>query len=276
MIKIDEEVSLCAFNHYGSGTHSHNFLELAYIEEGEALHILGENRQTILKKGDYFIVDYDTPHKYTAQNNRPVKIINCLFMPSFIDKSLVNCRKFSEVIGNYLIKINYTMLTQNPSDTVFNDEDGRILNIIKNMLFEYNKKDNGYTEILRANLIEILVLTLRRIMSADADSSKDSAITSEIKEYVRKNFNRNISLTDISKNLNYSIPYLSIKFKKDTGVNFNEYIQKYRIEQSCILLKNTDKKIQEVANSVGYGDLKYFNSVFKKIIGITPYRFRRL
>ena len=275
MKQSDEEISLCTFNHYGTGMHSHNFLELAYIEEGEVLHTLGDE-QTVIKKGDYFIIDYDALHKYTSLKNGTVKIINCLFLPSFLDKSLKNCRRFSEVTGNYLIRIQYSMLTQNPSNTVFKDEDGRILSIIKNMLCEYNKKDNGYIEILRANLIEILVLTLRRIMAADAGYSGDSPITSSIKEYVRKNFSENVSLTDISKILNYSVPYLSIKFKKDTGMNFNEYVQKYRVEQSCIMLKNTDKKICVIANAVGYNDLKYFNSVFKKIMGVTPYKFRRL
>lgn len=272
--ELNEEISLCTFNHFGTDMHSHNFLELAYIEEGTALHTLnGEN--TVLRKGNYFIIDFDTQHKYKSIGNDTVKIINCLFLPSFLDKSLNKCRKFSEVTGNYLIRINYSMLTQSPSHTVFEDTDGKIYNIIKNMLSEYNNKSNGYIEILRANLIEIIVLTLRKIMD-NTEYSPDDYVTRSIKEYVSKNFNENVSLTEISKKLNYSIPYLSIKFKRDTGMNFNEYVQKYRVEQSCIMLKNSNKKIYDISKAVGYNDLKYFNSVFKKMMGMTPYKFRKL
>ena len=59
-------------------------------------------------------------------------------------------------------------------------------------------------------------------------------------------------------------------------MNFNDYVQRYRVEQSCTMLKNSDKKIFDIAKAVGYNDLKYFNNVFKKIMGMTPYRFRKL
>ena len=272
--QVNEEVSLCSFNHFGTDFHSHDFLELAYIEEGSVMHTI-DKEVTMLKKGDYFIIDYDTLHKYKSTDNGTIKIINCLFLPSFLDKSLKNCRKFSEVTGNYLIRINKSMLTRNPSNTAFNDEDGKIYKILKNMLNEYNTKNNGYVEILRANLIEILVITLRKIMSTDVTENGDS-ITQSIKDYVSKYFNETVSLTEISSKLNYSVPYLSIKFKKDTGMNFNEYVQKYRIEQSCVMLKNSNKKIYDISRAVGYNDLKYYNSVFKKLMGMTPYKFRKL
>ena len=270
----NEEISMCTFNHFGSSTHSHNFLELVYIEEGKATHIL-DSQETTVKKGNYLIIDYDTSHKYKSIGDGTVKVINCLFLPSFLDKSLKNCRKFSEVVGNYLIKIDYGMLAKNPSQTVFEDTDGKIYEIIKNMLAEYNLKSRGYAEIMRANLIEILVRTLRQLVDTE-NNFKDDKITVCMKEYVQNHFNENISLTDISKRLNYSLSYLSIKFKKDTGLNFNCYVQRYRVEQSCTMLKNSNKKIYDIAKAVGYNDLKYFNNVFKKIMGMTPYRFRKL
>lgn len=270
----NEEISMCTFNHFGSSTHSHNFLELVYIEEGKAVHILN-GEETTVKKGNYLIIDYGANHKYQSVGDETVKIINCLFLPSFLDKSLKNCRRFSEVMGNYLIKIDPSMLTQNPSQTVFEDFDGKIYEIIKNMLDEYNVKNKGFAEVMRANLIEIIVRTMRQIMDTDKDYSQDS-VTGCMKEYVQKHFSEQISLTDISKQLNYSLSYLSIKFKKDTGMNFNDYVQRYRVEQSCTMLKNSNKKIYDIAKAVGYRDLKYFNGIFKKIIGMTPYRFRKL
>ena len=167
------------------------------------------------------------------------------------------------------------MLTQNPSQTVFEDGDGKIYALIKNMLEEFDGKSKGYIEVMRANLIEIIVRTLRQIMDTDKDYNDDK-VTACMKEYVHNHFSENLSLTDISKQLNYSLSYLSIKFKRDTGVNFNDYVQRYRVEQSCTMLKNSDKKIYDIARAVGYNDLKYFNNIFKRIMGMTPYRFRKI
>lgn len=270
----NEEISMCTFNHFGSSMHSHDFLELVYIEEGTATHVLGDE-ETVVKRGNYLIIDYGTSHKYRAIGDNTVKVINCLFLPSFLDRSLKSCRKFSEVIGNYLIKIDSGMLTQNPSQTVFEDGDGKIYALIKNMLEEFDGKSKGYIEVMRANLIEIIVRTLRQIMDTDKDYNDDK-VTACMKEYVHNHFSENLSLTDISKQLNYSLSYLSIKFKRDTGMNFNDYVQRYRVEQSCTMLKNSDKKIYDIARAVGYNDLKYFNNIFKRIMGMTPYRFRKI
>jgi len=213
---------------------------------------------------------------YKSSKKNSVKIINCLFLPSFLDKSLKNCKNFSELIGNYLIRIDYSMLSQNPSQTVFTDNDGKILNLIKNMLDEYNNKENGYIEVMRANLIEIIVRTLRKIMITESSVYSVDYITEYMKEYIRNNFSENISLTKVAEKLNYSLPYLSIKFKKDCGMTFNEFLRRTRIEQSCIMLKNSNKKIYDIANAVGYKDIKYFNKVFKSFTGMTPYRFRKI
>ena len=263
---------MCTFNHFGSSTHSHNFLELVYIEEGSALHILN-GCEAQIKKGNYLIIDYGVRHKYQSMGDGNVKVINCLFMPSFIDSSLKQYKQFNEIIGNYLIKIDSNMLEEDPTKIVFEDTDGKIYNIIKNMLEEYNDKNIGYKEIMRINLLEIIVRTLRRIANKDRVYNDDE-ITWVMKEYVKNHFDENVSLTEISKQLNYSLSYLSIKFKKDTGINFNEYVQRYRIEQSLRMLKNSNKKICDVAKAVGYNDIKHFNIIFKKVMGITPYRYR--
>ncbi len=268
-----EEISMCTFNHYGSSIHSHKFLEILYIEDGCAVHNLNGN-ESVLKKGNYLIVDYGIKHKYQSMGDGNVKVINCIFIPSFIDASMKNCKSFNEITDNYLIKIKSAMLTKNPVQTVFEDHDSEIYNIFKEMLSEYSKKNVGYREIMRAQLVEIIVRTLRKILNEDKLTAEDEII-SAVKGYVKNHYDETISLTEFSKKFNYSLSYLSIKFKKETGMNFNEYVQRYRVEQSMRMLKNSNKKICDVANAVGYSDLKHFTYIFKKITGLTPYRFRK-
>ncbi len=54
-----------------------------------------------------------------------------------------------------------------------------------------------------------------------------------------------------------------------------EYAQNIRIEEACKLLKTTDKKVIEIAMSVGYKDLKFFNKVFKRYTDTTPREYRK-
>ena len=65
-----------------------------------------------------------------------------------------------------------------------------------------------------------------------------------------------------------------ILFKTEMGVNFQEYVQSVRMKESCRLLINTSKKVSEIAAAVGYTDIKFFNEMFKRQIGMTPREFR--
>ena len=68
--------------------------------------------------------------------------------------------------------------------------------------------------------------------------------------------------------------YFSEMFKRETGQNYIEYVTRARMRKAMSLLTETPAKISEVANSVGYEDLKYFNRLFKKFTGVTPSEYR--
>ncbi len=65
-------------------------------------------------------------------------------------------------------------------------------------------------------------------------------------------------LSDIADKFNYSIPYLSAKFKTCVGKSYREYIIEQKMQEAYRLLTNTDKKIYEIVNSVGYSDVNFF------------------
>ncbi len=130
----------------------------------------------------------------------------------------------------------------------------------------------GYPEMLRCTLIEILIATMRKIIN-DEKAAETDTTTKYIIKFIEKNYGKKITLSHISSALNYSLPYISSKFKADTGYNFSYYLQKYRIEQSTRLLANTDDAISEIAALVGYDDVKFFGKLFKKYMYVTPSEF---
>ena len=82
-----------------------------------------------------------------------------------------------------------------------------------------------------------------------------------------------LSLNDISEQCKMSCTYLNVNFKNETGYTFNDYLNRYRIQKAVDLLRESEYKIYEIAEMVGFSDYKYFIKVFKKYIGCSPARF---
>ncbi len=250
--------------------HNHDFLELAYISQGSADHIIG-NKQTRISKGDYFIVDYNTVHSYRSVDDRPMEMINILFHPRLIDNSLTYCRSFSTFLNHYLIKIDSENLRLDPSGTTFHDEDGRILSYLQTLIEEYKGRRTGFTEMMRSTLIELLICTMRKISSSPSDTD----VIHQLTDYIAAHYANPLPLSALAKKYGYSLPYLSEHFKRTTGIGFREYLCRVRMEEACRLLANTDKKMLEIADCVGYSDVNSFFDAFRRVIGRSPGEFRK-
>ena len=256
-------------------THPHDFIEFAYVMEGAIEHKFNDCAPEIAKKGDYFIVDYNSFHSYKKVGDTKPVIMNFLFFPDFIDRTLVGFRTFEHILNTYSLRFSYKTLKFSPTGKIFHDEDLAVLNIVNNVIEEYSKKNYGYLEYIRCRLIEILVLTIRKIGSVEQRINYSEDIT-EIINYVKEHYNEKIKISDISQKYNYSVSGLSKKFKNEIGVCFSKYIQRIRIDQSCRLLENTVFSVEEISVSVGYEDIKFFREAFKKQIGISPLSYRKL
>ena len=249
--------------------HTHQFLELAYVIRGSAVHKINGMNPVYIAEGDYFIIDYGTQHEYQSEGD-DLCVINCLFLPELLDKSLVYCRDFQTLLQHYLIKINSDIMNFSPSNHIFHDEDKKILNILNEMLEEYDAKQSSWTELVRSDLIKLFIYTARKIPS----NGRNLTLTQTIINEVGKSFAGNVTLSDITCGMNYSLPYISKKFYEDTGMSFREYLKKTRINEACRLLANSDKKIEEISVLSGYGDTDCFRKAFREITGTTPNKFR--
>lgn len=94
-----------------------------------------------------------------------------------------------------------------------------------------------------------------------------------VKYVVENNYANNISLAAVSELIGLTPPYLSALFKERTGQTFTEYLVSVRIRKAKELLRTGSFKIYEVAEQVGYADVRYFGEIFKKKTGLTPKEF---
>jgi len=100
-------------------------------------------------------------------------------------------------------------------------------------------------------------------------------IVHKVKQYITNNYYENISIESIARELYLSSGYMSKIFKGNTGITIQEYITSYRMDIACSLLKNTNDKIIDIANSVGYDSSSYFGTVFKSIYNMTPSEYQK-
>lgn len=110
--------------------------------------------------------------------------------------------------------------------------------------------------------------------SRKIDENKASGAVDSALRFIEENYRGPIDLDETAAAAGVSASYFSVLFKRKTGVNFSEHLNKLRIRKACTLLENPNLKISTIASSVGYNDDKYFFSVFKKIMGVTPNQFR--
>ncbi len=246
-------------------THGHEFLELTYITAGKVLHTL-DGQEQMLGTGDYFIVDYGSRHSYRAIGETGYGNIDCLFLPELLDPSLKGTVSLRIVLDHYLLHYNIRALTQNPAHMAFHDEDGRILELLGRMRQESEGQAPGYTELLRCYLVEILLLTMRRLDDASSAAAGND-ICGFLAAYVRDHYMEQISLQELAGRLNYSVSYVSRIFKNGMGMSFMSYLQNYRVAEGCRLLASSDRTMEEVAAMVGYRDAKFFASLIRRFRG---------
>jgi len=103
----------------------------------------------------------------------------------------------------------------------------------------------------------------------------NGSILDDIENEIKKNYMNNISLRELSKSFYINSSYLGQLFKKKYGMSFKDYLTTYRINESALLLMETDEKITKIAEMVGYKDTDYYVRKFIEIKGCTPSKYRK-
>ena len=104
--------------------------------------------------------------------------------------------------------------------------------------------------------------------------NKGRKIALKTRDYIVQNYNRPVSLNDAADYLDLNPSYLCRVFKEEMGMSFVTFLQNYRIDKAVELLTNTDYKIFEISEMVGYENQQYFNKVFRNVKGVSPSAFR--
>ena len=94
--------------------------------------------------------------------------------------------------------------------------------------------------------------------------------------FIADNYSKRLKLEDVADHVGLTSGYLQKLFRKERKTSVIEYLLRYRIEQGCRYLVETNNTIVEISEVIGFSDIKNFHYAFKKVLGMTPNEYRRI
>ncbi|MFH5810245.1 helix-turn-helix transcriptional regulator [Companilactobacillus sp. FL22-1] len=137
---------------------------------------------------------------------------------------------------------------------------------IDNFIIKYSLDVNNAIDELQDN--EGHALQQIKVMS-----TSNTSIISAI-EYIDNNLNKRLTLDQVSSKVYLSDYYFSKLFKRETGLSFSVYLNARKIQKAMLLLRESEKSINEISDALGFTRLSYFSQTFKKYTGIAPTKYR--
>ncbi|SEN88845.1 two component transcriptional regulator, AraC family [Amphibacillus marinus] len=150
-------------------------------------------------------------------------------------------------------------------------EQGDSLEIIGSIIEAFNEKKTlkAFKENLTAYALEAGKVLCR------LNKEKYNGEIYKVKRYINNYYHENLTLKKMANRFFMNPVYLGQLFKKTYGVYFKDYLLQVRIEKAKQILRQTDMRIYQVAEAVGFGSPDYFVTQFEKIEGSTPSKYRQ-
>lgn len=247
----------------GHFTHRRNGLPenfLFYCVDGHGWYKI-RNQQYEVGPNEFFILPQNVEHSYGSSDDHPWSI----YWIHFGGESLPQLNSMSAMQDHFkpsYIKDNgdiTTLFTKifKTLELGYSIDNLMFVNMCLYQfiaLFIYNSKHNPATREngVRADLVDNVIL------------------------YLRQHINENISLNELCAHFNYSTSRFSSLFKQKTGYAPIDYFIQMKMQKASQQLDFTDLSIKEIALSMGFDDPYYFSKRFRKMIGVSPQKYRLL
>lgn len=230
--------------------HLHKEIEIIYVRKGTA-SAYTDKKSYELKEGDLFIALPNQIHYYETRESGEFAVI--IFLPKII-------YGFGDVLSKSVSDINVVKSVP---------EDG-----IRDALEHLWKVSGDYTELAVNGYINVIMsLVFPKLQLRPSGGSENTALNNLI-YYCTQNFRENITLDDAAKHLHLSKYYISHLINKELKTGFSEYINSLRVSEACVLLRETDEKIADISEDVGFGTIRSFNRAFKRMLEMSPLEYR--
>lgn len=246
--------------------HTHPYYEIFYLINGDCTFFLNHNIYH-LNKGDMVIVPKGEIHNATfPEHGTSERFVVCF--------REANLSWLDDLLGSEMVQ-------QTIEAGVISIPDRRreyVESLMAKLLFENDGPDVLSPAFIRTGIVELFLFIIRCQRyehNAIKEIDVDNQLMQEIATYIYQNYDKKLTLVDMSEKFNISRSYLSKKFKVITGFGFKEYVVNVRIKNACRLLLETNKSITDIAFECGFNDSNYFGDAFRHVKGVSPNKYRK-
>lgn len=116
---------------------------------------------------------------------------------------------------------------------------------------------------------------MKEAISTEFGDYKNKEKISMAVAYIRENYDKELNMAMVSNYISMNYSLFSLSFKQYTGMNFVNYLKMIRISEAKRLLAETDEKVIDISQRVGYENEKHFMKTFKSVCGVSPSEYRR-
>lgn len=232
--------------------------EVVFITSGSGAHYI-DGKKYFTKKGDILLYDAGVIHDETANPNDNMNV--------------------------YCVAVSNLNLKGRQVNHFINDNMSAVINVEENyekflylfeMIHEYTLENSKpSTEIANYLLRTVIIMIDHILQKKSALMETEEYMTGkQIKKYIDEHYADNINLDTLANHFNMNLYYLGHIFKDIVGYSPMQYVIRRRIGEAQSLLINTDYSVTQIASSVGYNNTNHFHSVFNKMVGMTPAKYR--
>lgn len=254
--------------------HVHSYIEFNYMYSGTCQEVI-DGKKHILEPGQMVMIDTNTPHSigFTGENDI---LINFIVDKSFFSTTVLSRLDAEQVSSQFILnalnpdncEMNYLIFNTSASARF-----GRMLDeLIYECLFP-----QAHSQDIRELLFTVLLLELATAKNIEIDTksiSKSSSVLMMALKYMEENY-LDATLDSTAFYAGVSPHYLSSLIKKNTCQNFKEIIIGHKMKEAVSQLLTTERRIDEIALSVGYSNLTHFYRIFKEMYGCSPRQYRQ-
>lgn len=250
--------------------HFHNYMEIGICHEGRGECVLRDYVKPF-EGGCIVIIPPNYPHNHISV---PGSTAFWEWMYFDIESVLQDMKElsYSKLDTEYMLNVLYG------SALFFHQEEyQKISNTILEIRGECDKKVYMYREKIRG-LLQSFVVELLRIHNVNSEMPKKNPRSFQIApalNYVKKNYNEDIRIRDLANVCSISESHFRRIFQECMNMTPNDYVNVARIHEAGRLLLKSHATMEEIAYRVGYGNVSTFNRNFKKMLGMTPYQWKR-
>ena len=257
------------------GLHGHNYFEINYMYSGSCVQIF-ENERRVLKEGDMCIISPFARHNIIVE---PQCIaLGILMRKSTFDRFFWKLLTQKDLLASFF---RHTLYEDDNTNYLFLETDNRIelKYFIQNLMLEVHT-DDSYANGTAINLMNVVLAKILRSYSETIQFYEvrprlhHEFEFSLLLQYVQENY-RTVTLQGLAERFHFSEAYLSRRIKQNIGKGFSTLIQELKLSRAVELLQNTNLKVHEISDTVGYDSVDHFSRAFKKMHGATPRDYRK-